>query len=272
MITNLIGKMPHLTPPGDRANITLGKVLSGPASLAHPYLTPYLQQKCFFSFYIWESLWYLAQASPTHRFSFFSLLTLWITCLASITFENLSWLALFIFMWGNEGGTTIWWASVWTKDNHDGGDTIGEVPNSEGREKTPREVAGRVSWDIGSGEAVYTMVRKWSFWARWPSLNPCPPLPFLGIGQIPPSLLCLSFSPVKWEWQQYLLHRLSKRITWVSAWKVFRSRLGTICGHWGSKRDTFLVIILFVLIDRNCYTMFLRTQKMVISSSSNDNK
>lgn len=32
--------------------------------------------------------------------------------------------------------------------------------DSEGRDKTPQEVARRVPWAIGTGEAVYTVLRK----------------------------------------------------------------------------------------------------------------
>lgn len=35
--------------------------------------------------------------------------------------------------------------------------------DSEGREKTPQEMAGSVSWDISPGETVYTVVRKRGF-------------------------------------------------------------------------------------------------------------
>ena len=35
--------------------------------------------------------------------------------------------------------------------------------DSESGEKTPQEAAVRVSWGIGSGEAVYTVITQWGF-------------------------------------------------------------------------------------------------------------
>lgn len=53
----------------------------------------------------------------------------------------------------------------------------------------PQQAAGRVWWDVSSGKASCTVVRQWGFWVRWLGLNPCPLLPFMSIGQIPPFLL-----------------------------------------------------------------------------------
>lgn len=50
------------------------------------------------------------------------------------------------------------------KGSHVGRDTqLERSLDSESREKTPQETAGSVSWAIGPGEAVYTVVRKWGF-------------------------------------------------------------------------------------------------------------
>lgn len=66
--------------------------------------------------------------------------------------------------------------------------------NSRDRDKTPQETAGWVQWAIGTGEAVYTVLRKCGLWSQMAGLNPYPPLPFMGLGQIPPPLWAPSCS------------------------------------------------------------------------------
>lgn len=53
--------------------------------------------------------------------------------------------------------------------------------DSEGREKIRQEAGGRVLWNIGIGEAVYTVVRKWGSQARQPGFDPSLLL-FVGLG------------------------------------------------------------------------------------------
>lgn len=67
---------------------------------------------------------------------------------------------MFIIMCGNEGGTLSRELKRERRTAMLEGAQLEQSLDSEGRDKTPQEAAGRVPWAIGTGEVVYTVLRK----------------------------------------------------------------------------------------------------------------
>ena len=122
--------MSYTTWGQNKQTCALGRVPFWPASFAHSCPPPYPWPECFsFSFHPWEILMIPSPGfSQSIVFSFFSLLTFWIMCLASVTLLKTDLdLPFSSSCCENEGGTPSRWATVWTKDSHVDGDIDGEV-------------------------------------------------------------------------------------------------------------------------------------------------